>query len=141
MHTGGMKFTAGLRHEDPLPVVHALLQGFAGLGRSGAVVEVAIALADLYLGVARCIVFVFAFTRGALNVALFEALLVLLQSIVEYHAAPPSVPALRRVHLPGAISQLGFPWAISETIISFPVGTTEHHAKKNQPKCLADNFP
>lgn len=80
------------------PVAHALLRGFAGPGRSGAIVEVAIARADLYLGVARCIVFVFTFTLGALNVALFEAFLVLLQSIVEYHVAPPSVAALWRVH-------------------------------------------
>jgi hypothetical protein len=65
-------------------------QGFPDLSL-GAVVEVTFDLADFYFGVAGYIVILFNFTRGAFELTLFEAILVLLQSIVEYHLPPPSV--------------------------------------------------
>jgi hypothetical protein len=54
----------------------------------GTVVEVTIALAGFHFDVARFISFWLKFTSAALKLALFEAFLVLLQNIVEYHFIP-----------------------------------------------------
>jgi hypothetical protein len=57
----------------------------------GAVVEVTIEFAGFYFCVAGFIIILFKFASDAFKLALFEAVLAFLQSIVLYHLLPPSV--------------------------------------------------
>jgi len=77
-------------------------------GRKGdlswSVVEITVDRALFPFGVARVVIFAVKRTRGVLKIALFETFQMFLQSIVEYHRAPPSdLPRQRRLHtlLPG----------------------------------------
>jgi hypothetical protein len=54
----------------------------------GTVIEVTIALAGFHFDVARFIKFLLEFTSVALKLTLFEAFLMLLQSVVKYHLVP-----------------------------------------------------
>jgi hypothetical protein len=54
----------------------------------GTVVEVTSALAGLHFDIAHFVDFLLKFTSLVLKLALFEAFIVLLQSIVEYHFIP-----------------------------------------------------